>query len=367
MNNKFGYEIDFLPVGSGRSGDAISVRYGVQGNYKIMIVDGGTKESGEKLVEHVKKYYQTNRVDYVVNTHPDQDHASGLTEVLKNLEVGELWMHRPWNYVKKIMDYIDDEKNPYTKDQRVTYKSFKERLEYEYYKYAKELENIAEEKNIPIKEPYEGCKIGDFEVLSPNKEWHLFNLIINSDKTKEFCKIEDSKQNILNFESLKDETFDVLEKLNVETLKDDGVTSRENESSVILYANFNEEGILLTGDTGNEALEKAYNFNSYISKNLSFIQIPHHGSRKNNSPKILNQIIGKIGEKPENSITAFVSAGENDENHPRRIVVNAFIRRGCKVVQTKGKIIRHYKNMPEREGWVSVTPLSFFDKVESYE
>ncbi|EFP0980655.1 ComEC/Rec2 family competence protein [Campylobacter jejuni] len=367
MNNNFGYEIEFIPVGSGRSGDAILVRYGVQGNYKIMIVDGGTKESGENLVDHVKKYYKTNYVDYVVNTHPDQDHASGLTKVLNNLEVGELWIHCPWNYAKEIIEFIDDEKNNYTRDQRITFKSFERRLAGSYYKYAKELENIAKEKNITIKEPYKGCKIGDFEVLSPSRDWHLFDLIINSDKTEGLGKTEDSRQKTLLFESLKDKIFNVVENLNIETLKDGGVTSRENESSVILYANFNGKGILLTGDAGNEALEKAYNFNPDIYKNLSFIQIPHHGSRKNNSPKILNQIIGKIGERPENSITAFVSAGENDENHPRRMVVNAFIRRGCKVIQTKGKTIQHFKNMPEREGWVSATPLSIFDKVESYE
>ncbi len=39
-----GYEIDFLPVGnSERSGDAIAVRYGTPGNYKVMVYDGGTK------------------------------------------------------------------------------------------------------------------------------------------------------------------------------------------------------------------------------------------------------------------------------------------------------------------------------------
>ncbi|EAK9999136.1 ComEC/Rec2 family competence protein [Campylobacter lari] len=367
MDNNFGYEIDFLPVGNGNSGDAIAIRYGTQNNYKIMIVDGGTKESGRNLVKHVKEYYKTSYVDYVVNTHPDQDHASGLTEVLNNLEVGELWIHRPWNYVEKIMDYINDEKNPYTKVQRVTYKSFKERLEYEYYKYAKELENIAKEKKITIKEPYEGCKIGDFEVLSPNKSWHLFDLIINSNKTKEFGKIEDSKQKVSLLESLKDKIFNVIENLKIETLKNGGVTSRENESSVILYANFNGEGILLTGDAGNEALEKAYNFKPNISKNLRFIQIPHHGSRSNNSPEVLNKIIGNTGERKANSITAFVSAGIDDEKHPRRVVVNAFIRRGCKVLQTKGNTTCHHKNTPTRKGWASATPLSLFDKVESYE
>lgn len=57
MSNNSGYEIDFLPVGNGeRSGDAIAIRYGSQDNYKIMVYDGGTKESGQALVDHIKKY-----------------------------------------------------------------------------------------------------------------------------------------------------------------------------------------------------------------------------------------------------------------------------------------------------------------------
>ena len=44
------YEIEFLPVGNGeKSGDAILIRWEEsQDNYKVMVVDGGTKESGKK-------------------------------------------------------------------------------------------------------------------------------------------------------------------------------------------------------------------------------------------------------------------------------------------------------------------------------
>ena len=60
MENNIGCEIDFLPVGNGdKSGDAIAVRYGYPGNYKVMVYDGGTKESGEALVEHIRKHYGT--------------------------------------------------------------------------------------------------------------------------------------------------------------------------------------------------------------------------------------------------------------------------------------------------------------------
>ena len=74
-----GYEVDFLPVGNGdTSGDAITVRWGMPGNYQVMVYDGGTRDSGAAIVGHVKRHYQTTRVDYVVSSHPDADHASGL-------------------------------------------------------------------------------------------------------------------------------------------------------------------------------------------------------------------------------------------------------------------------------------------------
>ena len=109
MSDAIGFEIDFLPVGNGeRSGDAIAIRYGSPGDYKVLVYDGGTKESGQALVDHIKKYYGTTRVDYVVNSHPDSDHASGLSVVLEQLEIGELWMHQPWKYSSVILDYFKD-------------------------------------------------------------------------------------------------------------------------------------------------------------------------------------------------------------------------------------------------------------------
>src|SRR5580693_2236869 len=89
-----GFEIDFLPVGEGRSGDAIALRFGnLTGERKdqvVVVIDGGFKESGEKLVEHIKSYFNTDYVDTVISTHPDADHASGLSVVLETLSVGQL-------------------------------------------------------------------------------------------------------------------------------------------------------------------------------------------------------------------------------------------------------------------------------------
>jgi beta-lactamase superfamily II metal-dependent hydrolase len=362
-NQKMKYEIDFLPVGNGdSSGDAIAIRYAEENteDYKIMVIDGGTKESGQKLVEHITKYYNTNYVDYVVNTHSDQDHASGLSIVLEKLTVGELWIHRPWNYVGEIIHHF--------KDQRMTEISLERRLK-EKFSYAYQLEEIAINKNIPIYEPYQGENIGEFVVMSPSKEWYLHTLLPQSTKTPETKT--DSAQNL--FKKFSNAVLNIFEDFQIETLKDGGKTSADNESSVVLYTEFNNKDVLLTGDAGTQALNNAVDYYdnehyleySNIYDNLIFIQIPHHGSRNNVSPDTLNKLLGNKGQTQNK--TAFVSVGKESNKHPRKVVVNAFIRRGCKVCATQGSSISYKHNMPNRSGWEDVIPLEFASKVESYD
>jgi glyoxylase-like metal-dependent hydrolase (beta-lactamase superfamily II) len=65
---------------------AIVVRYGDTSCYELMIVDGGSLDSGNALVEHVRQYFGRNAViSHVVLTHADADHASGLRVVLAEL------------------------------------------------------------------------------------------------------------------------------------------------------------------------------------------------------------------------------------------------------------------------------------------
>src|ERR1022692_3821664 len=98
-----GYEIDFLPVGEESSGgDAIALRYGNLHGHRseqtVIVIDGGYNANGEALVDHIRRYYGTDRVDIVVSTHTDQDHITGLEVVLEKMQVGKLLMHLPWNH-----------------------------------------------------------------------------------------------------------------------------------------------------------------------------------------------------------------------------------------------------------------------------
>ena len=360
MSTEIGYEIDFLPVDSGEhSGDAIALRYGRPDHYEVIVYDGGTKASGQALVDHIQKYYKTDTIDYVVCSHPDVDHASGLSVVLENLRARQLWMHRPWVYSGLICDYF--------KDGRLTSKSLAERLKQKMVR-AHALEELASKKSIPIREPYYGAKIGEFLVLSPNKDWYVHSLI------PAFGKSPDPKQLAADrerFARVEKAVSWIVEAWGYETLREGLQTSAENDSSVVLFAQFDGRGVLLTGDAGVKALSQACDAADAeglsLPDVLKFVQMPHHGGRRNVSPSVLNRILGSPRDAYGGGTdkTAFVSASKGSSSHPRKAVVNAFIRRGTKVISTSGSSIRHHHGMPSRD-WVAATSLGFSGEVEDW-
>ncbi|PIC65317.1 hypothetical protein CSV79_01460 [Sporosarcina sp. P13] len=73
-------KVHFIDVGQG---DAILVQ---SPNGKNMLVDGGPKAAGSKVVSFLKEK-GVKRLDYVVATHPDADHIGGLEAVLNAFPV----------------------------------------------------------------------------------------------------------------------------------------------------------------------------------------------------------------------------------------------------------------------------------------
>ena len=74
----------FIDVGQGDS-EFIELPDG-----KTLLIDGGPTDAGEKVLSYIKDLGYS-RIDYVVATHPHEDHIGGLTTVISSLEVGELW------------------------------------------------------------------------------------------------------------------------------------------------------------------------------------------------------------------------------------------------------------------------------------
>ncbi|TLX69129.1 MBL fold metallo-hydrolase, partial [Labilibacter sediminis] len=169
------FEIDFIDIESKKSGDAIPLRYCVSGDTYIHVTDGGFQGSGEAVVNHIRKYYEIpRRIDHVVVTHPDGDHAGGLRTVLDEFDVSTLWMLRPWEYTEELLPKFPT----YTSADRL-----RSRLR-SIYPNIVALEELAQEKGIPIAEPFQGAHIGEFGVLAPSKERYL-DLVASSERTPE--------------------------------------------------------------------------------------------------------------------------------------------------------------------------------------
>jgi hypothetical protein len=95
------------------------------------------------------------------------------------------------------------------------------------------------------------------------------------------------------------------------------------------------------------------------------VQIPHHGSRRNVSPAILDYLLGvRLAEGSEGRGWAIASAAKDDDDHPRRVVLNARRRRGYNSTATKGITVNYRHQFPAREGWSAIEPFPLCSNVE---
>ncbi len=363
------YEIDFLPVGEGSSsGDAICLRYSDDegASWHVGVIDGGTQSSGESLCEHIKTHYNTEVVDFVICTHPDKDHASGLSKVFDELTVKKLLMHCPWNYVNHIFESVTDG--------RITKESMRERL-INGHPYAYKIYEYAIENEIPVHHPFSDRNdhnIPYLDIVGPSGDFYL-NQVINFRSIDEVTEDSIEESNLLK--SAMDAAMKAInwisEGWDDEKLVDPAAdaTSSENSSSVISFFNFDGKKILFTADSGTLALTKAADKIEALGHDLqsfSFVQVPHHGSKRNIGPTVLNRLVGTpklIGSSA--TFTAFVSAAkEGEPKHPNKRVVNAFKRRGGKVIATQGSTMYHYTSGTPDRGWSKAEPLPFYKDVE---
>ena len=356
------YEVDFLHVGDGeRSGDAIALRYAVPGRYRIHVVDGGDLDAGERMIQHIQKYYgNPSYIDAVVCTHGDADHSSGLRRVLEAFAVGGVWMNRPWLYAQEIVGRFQDG--------RITAPSLERRLR-DAYPILAEIESVAEARGIPVYEAFQGQRVGEFTILAPSRERYV-GLIPEFSRSPEANGESATSHWPANaFRRIAVAVADwIREAWDYETLEENVETTASNESSVVQMAEIDGHRLLLTGDAGIVSLKEAADCAEglgYYLPGVRLIQIPHHGSRHNVSPSILDRWLGpRIGQGATPAFSAYASVAKGSKTHPRRKVVNAFMRRGAAVFSTKGEPKLFHYQMNHRR-WGPAEPESFSDQVET--
>ena len=356
--NKQGCEVFFLAIGqndknSSQSGDAIVLTMGNRfsdnrSDYKIIVVDGAFTSDAETIREHLDVIHAKNKngklqIDLMISTHSDEDHISGLMVLVEDseIEVKELWIHGCDGFGNGIQCSVGQ---------------------------AKDLIGVAKRKGVPMSEPFSDAGLSYnpegidacIEILGPTKEYYA-ELMSSKEKDLAPGKMRNA-ESIYGEEEYSRLTADSEYVFHNECLcdPDENATSNSNNSSTMLLLKFFQDGVVqnlvfLTADAGVEALERALpnlKCHGWYDEDVHrFIQIPHHGSRRNVGPIFLDKILGEREFGCERG-TCFVSAHKKDKSHPKIQVINAFTRRGyrdlCSMYASKRYQIGA---VPDIEGW----------------
>ena len=343
-----------------KGGDAIALRwgnlFGARSQQTVVVIDGGYTSCGNDLVDLIRTKYGTTHVDFVISTHPDQDHVTGLEVVLEELSVGLLLMHQPWKHSISLGLARSGEFHSLSLSEKVQ-KSLKE---------ASDLEAIANAKGIEIKEPFAGVRTQDgvLRIVGPTQSFYEDTLASISPQ-----KAGINLTTLLRESLTKAKDFIIPESLHHETLRDEGETSAQNNTSVITLLTFDEGWTtLLTADAGMPALERALDdleASGFKAGNLSAIQVPHHGSRRNVGPSVLDRLLDPTITDQQYGVAYLSAPAKNPEGkHPSRKATNAFRRRGYFVYGTQGIAMNHSRNAPDR-GMTPITPHPLYTQVEA--
>lgn len=342
------YEIDFMAACADKSADAIVKYYWHNGDFVLHVTDAGFKNTAENVLEHIENYYSTHgRIDHLVITHDDQDHASGARVILENFRVDNLWINNPSWFARELLPKFDS----YTSDVHLF-----RRLRSDYSDLA-EAEDAARRQRTNIHLAFAGTQIGAFTVLSPTREFFL-QMVLGSRKTPKSTLAGVRMNPTLSLAApggfasavgkprpAHEILYGVSNKKLVsaawgEELFSPEHTEPDNELSIVQFADFSGHRVLLTADAGRRGLLGALLFARARGIDVSLLRVfqaPHHGSRRNVDAGILNAWLGDIIPQPFyweqlDRGWAMISAAENDPDHPRKAIVRALAHRGYRPV-----------------------------------
>lgn len=104
-NAESSLRVNFIDVGQGDS-EFIELPNG-----ETLLIDAGTNETGADVVNYIESLGYSS-IDYVVGTHPHEDHIGGLDDVINSFEIGSVYMPKVTADTKTFEDVLDavDEK-----------------------------------------------------------------------------------------------------------------------------------------------------------------------------------------------------------------------------------------------------------------
>lgn len=92
--------VSFIDVGQGDS-ELLQLPNG-----QNMLIDAGTNEAGHNVVSYLNSR-DIKKIDYLVATHPHEDHIGGMDSVIKSFNIGNIYMPKVTTTTKSFDDVLN--------------------------------------------------------------------------------------------------------------------------------------------------------------------------------------------------------------------------------------------------------------------
>ena len=101
INSIYGLmRVHFLDVGQA---DSTFIELG---NGQTMLIDAGESHNASTIIQYIRDL-QYSDIDYVVATHPHDDHIGGMAEVLESFEIGKMYMPKQTHTISAFENMLD--------------------------------------------------------------------------------------------------------------------------------------------------------------------------------------------------------------------------------------------------------------------
>lgn len=274
------FNVRMLPAANG---DSLIIQYGKAGQVHRVLIDGGTPGTWPRLKAALEELPAAERkFELLVVTHVDDDHIGGALKVLEegveNFVVDEYWFNG-YRHLKEVEEF-----GP-VQGERLTTQLLAHADQWNA-SFGGKAVVVPDDGDLPIVTLPGGMKL---TLLSPTRQ-KLIDLI---PKWEAECKKAHLDPQLPDAEGDTPEGLEIFGAIDVDALaaqafKED--PSEANGSSIAFIAEFNHRKVLFGADAHPTVLAESIARLPGSKVKVHAFKLPHHGSKKNLSPDLIDLV-----------------------------------------------------------------------------